>query len=86
MHSLKVEKYVVPSEPTEGFPGGSEGKESACSAGDLRSVPGSGRSPGRGHGNPLQYSCPENPKDRKAWVGGGVATVHRIGESQIRLK
>ena len=58
-------------------------KPSACSAGDLRSVPGSGRSPGRGHGNPLHY-CPENPKDRKAWGVG--AAVHRIGESQIRLK
>jgi len=79
----KSREVVLPSEPTEGFPGGSEGKESACSAGDLRSVPGSGRSPGRGHGNPLHY-CPENPKDRKAWGVG--AAVHRIGESQIRLK
>ena len=52
---------------TKGFPGGSEGKESACSSGDLGSVPGSIRSPRREHGYPLQYSCPENPKDRKAW-------------------
>ena len=44
-----------------GFPGGSAGKESACNAGDLGSVPGLGRSPGGGHGNPLQYSCLENP-------------------------
>ena len=47
--------------------GGSDGKESACSAGDLGSIPGLGRSPGGGHGNPLQYSCLENPMDRGAW-------------------
>jgi len=49
------------------FPGGSEGKESACNAGDPASIPGSGRSPGGGHGNPLQYSYLENPTDRGAW-------------------
>ena len=49
------------------FPGGLEGKESACSAGDLGSVPGSGRSLGGGHGNSLQYSCLENPRGRGAW-------------------
>ena len=49
----------------EGFPGGSDGKQSACNAGDLGSVPGSGRSPGGGNGNPLQYSCLENPMDRE---------------------
>ena len=48
------------------FPGGSEGKASACNAGDLGSIPGSGRSPGGGNGNPLQYSCMENPTDREA--------------------
>ena len=47
-----------------GFPGGSDGKESACNEGDLGSTPGSGRSPGEGNGNPLQYSCLENPMDR----------------------
>ena len=52
-----------------GFPGGSEGKASACNAGDLSSIPGSGRSPGEGNGNPLQYSCLENPMDRGAWQG-----------------
>ena len=46
--------------PTRGFPGGSEGKESACSVGDPSMIPGSGRSPGEGNGNPLQYSCLEN--------------------------
>ena len=49
------------------FPGGSGGKASACNAGDLGSIPGSGRSPGEGNGNPLQYSCLENPMDREAW-------------------
>ena len=50
-----------------GFPGGSNGEESACNAGDPGSIPGSGRSPGEGNGNPLQYSCPENSMDRGAW-------------------
>ena len=45
------------------FPGGSDGKASAYNAGDLGSIPGSGRSPGEGNGNPLQYSCLENPMD-----------------------
>ena len=44
-----------------GFPGGSDGKESTCNVGDLGSIPGMGRSPGGGHGNPSQYSCLENP-------------------------
>ena len=48
------------------FPGGSDGKESACSAGDPGSIPMSGRSPGEGNGNPLQYSCLENSMDSKA--------------------
>ena len=55
-----------------GFPGGSEGKESACNVGDPGSIPGSGRSPGEGNGNPLQYSCLENAMDRGAWW----ATAH----------
>ena len=49
-----------------GFPGGSEGKASACNAGDPGSIPGLGRSPGEGNGNPLQYSCLENPMDGEA--------------------
>ena len=49
------------------FPGGSDGKESVCSAGDPGSIPGSERSPGGGNGNPLQYSCPENSMNRRAW-------------------
>ena len=50
-----------------GFPGGSEGKASACSVGDLRLIPSSGRSPGEENGNPLQYSRLENPMDGGAW-------------------
>ena len=53
-----------------GFPGGSDGKESACNVGDTgdaNSIPGLVRSPGEGHGNPLQYSYLENPMDRGAW-------------------
>ena len=55
-----------------GFPGGSEVEAAACNAGDLDSIPGSGRSPGEGNGNPLQYSCLENPMDGGIWW----ATVH----------
>ena len=50
-----------------GFPGGSDGKESAYNEGDPLSIPQSGRSSGEGNGNPLQYSCLENPMDRGAW-------------------
>ena len=59
------------------FPGSSVDKESACNAGDWGSIPGLGRSPGEGNGNPLQYSCLENPMDRRAWraTDYGVARV-----------
>ena len=50
-----------------GFFGGSGGKESACNVEDLGLIPGMGRAPGGGHGNPLQYSCLKNPMDREAW-------------------
>ena len=52
-----------------GFPGGSEGKESVCNAGDLGSIPGSGRSPGEGNGNPLQFSCLEKPHRQRSLAG-----------------
>ena len=64
-----------------GFPRGSEVKASASNAGDLGSVPGLGRSPGGGHGNPLQYSCLENPMDGGAWW----ATVHGVAKSRTQL-
>ena len=64
----------------KGFPHSSVGKESACNAGDLGLIPGSGRSPREGHGYPLQYSCLENPVDR----GALQATVHGVA-SRTRL-
>ena len=60
------------------FPGGASGKESTYNAGDLGSNPRSGRSPGEGHDNPLQYSCLENPVDRGAWL----ATVDGVTKNQ----
>ena len=63
--------------PHMGFPGGSENKASACNAGDLGSIPGLGRSPGEGNGNPLQYPCLENPMDRGVWW----ATVQGVAKS-----
>ena len=53
----------------QGFPGASDSKESACNAGDLGSIPGLGRSPGARHGNPLQYSCLENPHGQRSLTG-----------------
>ena len=53
------------------FPGGSVSKESACNMGDLGCIPGLGRSPGRGHGSPLQYSCLDNPMNRGGWQATG---------------
>ena len=63
------------------FPHNSVSKESACNALDLDSIPGLGRSPGEGDGNPFQYSGLENPMDRGAWR----ATVHGVAKSQKRL-
>ena len=63
------------------FPGGSDGKESARNVGDQGSIPGTGRSPGEGNGNPLQYSCMENPMDGGPWL----ATVQGVAKSQTRL-
>ena len=65
----------------KGFPCSSVGKESACSAGDPGSIPGLGRSPGEGNGNPLQYPCLENLMDRGTWW----IAVHRVPKSQARL-
>ena len=69
------------------FPGDASGTEPACQCRrcvirDMGLIPGSGRSPGGGHSNPLQYSCLENPMDRGAWQ----AAVHRITKSQTQVK
>ena len=64
-----------------GFPVGSDDKESACNMGDLDLIPGLEKSPGGGHGNPLQYSCLENPYDRGAWR----ATVHGVTKNRTWL-
>ena len=66
-------EFLLPSHTLD-FPGGSDGKASAYNAGDPGSIPGSGRSPGEGNGNPLQYSCLGNPMDRGAWW----AIVHGV--------
>ena len=65
----------------QGFPGGSDVKASAWKAGDLGLIPESGRSPGEGNGNPLQYSCLKNPMDR----GGWQATVHGVARVRRHL-
>ena len=62
-----------------GFPGGSDGKESACNAGDLGSIPGLGRYLGEGNGYPLQFSCLENPVDR----GACWAALHEVAQSDM---
>ena len=66
---------------TLSFPGGSDGKESACNVGDLSLIPGSGKLSGEGNDYPLQYSFLENSMDRGAWW----ATVHGVTKSQTRL-
>ena len=74
---LSTCRNVFPLQIEQGFPSGSDDKESACSAGDLDSIPGSGRSPVEGNVNPLQYSCLGNPMDRGAWW----ASVNGVTES-----
>ena len=65
-----------------GFPGGSVVKNPPGNVGAVGSIPGLGRSPGKGNGNPLQYSCQENPMDRGAWW----ATVHAVTKGQTQLR
>ena len=72
-YMVKVTKKLKPIHLL-GFPGGSVVKNPPANAGDPGSIPGPGRSPGEGNGNPLQYSCPGSPKDRGAWW----ATVHGV--------
>ena len=66
----------------ENFPGSSDGEEAVCNAGDLGWINGSGRSPGGGNGNPVQYSCLENPSDRGVWW----ALSHKVAQTRTRLK
>ena len=74
---LKTTKILAFTLNEMGFPDGSDGKESACNAGEPALIPGSERSPGEGNGYPLQYSCLGNPMDRGAWR----ATVHGVAKS-----
>ena len=74
---LPLQKYIPP-----GLPCSSDGEESPCSAGDPGLISGSGRLPGEGNGNPLQYSCLENPMDRGAWW----AIVHGVSKESDMTK
>ena len=76
--SLQLEKSSCSNKD---FSGGSDGQEFTCSAGDLGPIPGLGRSSGERNGNPLQYSCLYDPKDKGAWQ----ATVHGVAKSQTQL-
>ena len=75
---LLVQTIIVAIWYAMGFPGGSDGKESTCNAGDAGFFPGSGRSPGEGNAYPLQYSCLENSTDTGAWR----ATIHGVEKSR----
>ena len=76
---LKLQSFQFKVEM--GFRSGSDGKESACNAGDLGSIPGLGRSPREGNDNPLQYTCLENPMGRGAWQ----ATVQGVTKNRTRM-
>ena len=68
-YHLLMHPHLCGGKDQKGFPGGSASKESTCNAGDLGLIPGSGRSPGEGKGNPLQYSCLENPLGQRSLAG-----------------
>ena len=68
-HFFSIQIHMVSPDLTPGFPSGSDSKESTYNVGDLGSIPGLGRSPGGEHGNPLQYSCPENPHGQRSLAG-----------------
>ena len=69
---------MVKTNAEKGFPGGSDGKESPCSAGDLGSISGSGISSGEGHGNPLKYSCVEDPHGQRSLAGYSPRGSQRV--------
>ena len=79
MKRSSVMAVVYCYKSSNSFPGGSDGKESACNVGDPGSIPESGRSSGEGNGKPFQYSCLENSMDRGVWW----ATVHGVAESDM---
>ena len=81
LYARKSSHLINTSFFLSGFPGGSEVKASACNVGDLGSIPWLGRFPGEENGNPLQYSCLENPMDAGVWW----ATVHGVANSRTRL-
>ena len=81
-HLTQVRRMGHTFEFKGGFPRGSDSKESACSAGDPHLIPGLGRSPGEGNGSLLQYSCLENPMDRRAWWAT-VYGSHRVGHDWV---
>ena len=85
-HTVKGYNSLIPlfsvSSTGDKFPGDSDGKASACNAGDQGSIPGLERSPGEGNGNPLQYSCLENPMDGAAWW----AVVHGVAKELDRTE
>ena len=81
VYTLPISHPPQPLLCSTGFPGGADSRESACNAGDPGLIPGSGRSPGEGIGNRLQYSHPDNPMDRGVWW----ATVHRVTKSRTQL-
>ena len=80
-HTCAIDRIEKVIKHSQGFPGGSHSEESPCSEGDPGSTPGSGRSLGEGNGNPLQYSCLENPMDRGVWW----AIVRGVTKSQTQL-
>ena len=82
IHLVFCSKVEAATKELMGFPGGSDGKESACNAGDASSVHGSGRSPGEGNSNSFQYSCLENSMDRGAWQAT-VLGVARVGHHLV---
>ena len=81
VYEAKVDAFRELLDFSVGFPHSPIGKESPCNVGELGSIPESGRSPGEGNGNPLQYSYLENPTDRGVWQ----ATVHGVAKSQTQL-
>ena len=68
-HFMQLKLVYLKLDSNMGFPGGSDSKESACNAGDMGLIPGLGRFPGGGHGNPVQYSCLENPYGPRSLAG-----------------